>query len=219
MDSTPSELAPSRRLSFCHQNFGIILIETIRLYDINATWPYDGKSLPACVGVVSPPTPFLAALGGGGRGRGGGAPPGRRLGALGAVFVVRLELHLQEVLVLLADDLADERRQGLQVAQQRLQLGLQQRDPLLHVLAALVQVRHHVVHDVLSLQRTDGGGGCGRKGDRDVLSGGARAHTYTCAHTRAVKVGVVEGREGGKHMHKLMLLSGWRPPHSVWENT
>lgn len=90
------------------------------------------------VGIVSLPTSFLAAVGGGGRGRGGGPPPGCRLGALWAVFVVRLELHLQKVPVLLADDLAYECRQGLQVAQQRLQLGLQQRDPLLHVLAALV---------------------------------------------------------------------------------
>lgn len=68
------------------------------------------------------------------------------------MFVIRLELHLQEVPVLLADDLTDESRQSLQVTQQSLQLGLQQGDPLLHVLPSLVQVRHHVVHDVLSLE-------------------------------------------------------------------
>lgn len=142
---------------------------------------------------MSLPTSFLAALGGSGRSRGGGPPPGRRLGALWAVFVVRLELHLQEVPVLLADDLADECRQGLQVAQQRLQLGLQQRDPFLHVLATLVQVRHHVVHDVLSLQRF----GVAGEGDRDILSGGAGAHAYmhTHAHThKSRKTRVVEGR-------------------------
>lgn len=76
--------------------------------------------------------------------------------ALGAVFVIRLELHLQEVPVLLADDLADEPRQGLQVAQEALQLGLQHGDPLLHVLLPLVQVRYHVVHDVLSLEEQRG---------------------------------------------------------------
>lgn len=58
--------------------------------------------------------------------------------------------------MLLADDLADEARQGLQVAQQGLQLRLQSSDPLLHVLLPLVQVRHHVVHDVLSLEQQRG---------------------------------------------------------------
>lgn len=83
---------------------------------------------------------FLAALRGRRRSGRGGSPSGRRLGAIGTVFVVRLELHLQEVPVLLADELADEAGQCLQVAQESLQLGLQQRDPLLHVLPALVQV-------------------------------------------------------------------------------
>lgn len=72
------------------------------------------------------------------------------------MFVVRLELHLQEVPVLLADDLADQSRQGLQVAQEAFQLGLQHSDPLLHVFLPLVQVRHHVIHDVLSLEEQRG---------------------------------------------------------------
>lgn len=103
------------------------------------------------------PSPWtLAALWGGGRRRGGRPPSWHWLRALWVVFVVRLELHLHEVPVLLADDLADESREGLQVSQQSLQLRLQQGNPLLHVLASLVQVRHHVVHDVLSLQQDRG---------------------------------------------------------------
>lgn len=94
----------------------------------------------------------LAALGGSGRRGGRRSAPGDGLRALVAVFVVRLELHLQEVPVLLADHLTDEAWKRLQVAEQRLQFGLQQRDPLFHVLAPLVQVRDQVVHDVLSLR-------------------------------------------------------------------
>lgn len=82
--------------------------------------------------------------------------------------------------MLLADELADEARESLQVAQQRLQLGLQQGDALLHVLAALVQVRDQLVHDVLGLQapgpdkaaRGRVGGAeeeIGRKGERREL--------------------------------------------------
>lgn len=58
--------------------------------------------------------------------------------------------------MLLADDLADESRQGLQVTQEALQLGLQHSNPLLHVLLPLVQVRYHVIHDVLSLEEQRG---------------------------------------------------------------
>lgn len=72
------------------------------------------------------------------------------------MFVVRLELHLQEVPVLLADDLTDESWQRLQVTQKSLQLCLQQGDPLLHVFSSFVQVRYHVVHDVLSLEQGRG---------------------------------------------------------------
>lgn len=88
------------------------------------------------------------------------------------MFVVRLELHLQEVPVLLADDLTDECRQSLQVTQQSLQLGLQQGDPLLHVLPSLVQVRHHVVHDILSLET-----GQEKRSQRCCFRAGVRHHT------------------------------------------
>lgn len=122
----------------------IILIETIRLYNkCNLAIWWQKSSAEA----------FLAALGGGGRGCGGWPPPGHGLRALGTVFVVRLELHLQEVPVLLADDLTDEPRQGLQVTQQGLQLCLQHGNPLLHVLLPLIQVWYHVIHDVLSLEQ------------------------------------------------------------------
>lgn len=98
----------------------------------------------------------LAALRGCGWCCGGRPPPGHRLWALRAVFVVRLELNLQKVPVLLTDDLANESRQSLQVTKESLQLSLQQPNPLVHVLSSFIQVRNHVIHDVLSLQQGRG---------------------------------------------------------------
>lgn len=162
---------------------------------------FSDISLSVCSFIVCslhcPPSPSerlcLAALRGG-RGRcWGRASPGDWLRALGAVFVVRLQLHLQKVPVLLADQLADEARQRLQVAQQCLQLGLQQGDALLHVLAALVQVRDQLVHDVLGLnapgphtRRVQVGGveeEIGRKGERRELGSeeeGENGHIGPC---------------------------------------
>lgn len=58
---------------------------------------------------------------------------------------------VQEVLLLLGYGLGDEAGQRLQAACHRVQLVLQRADALVQLLAALLQLRHQVVHHILGL--------------------------------------------------------------------
>lgn len=58
---------------------------------------------------------------------------------------------VQEVLLLLGYGLGDEAGQRLQAARHRVQLVLQRADALVQLLAALLQLRHQVVHHILGL--------------------------------------------------------------------
>lgn len=58
---------------------------------------------------------------------------------------------VQEVLLLLGYGLGDEAGQRLQAARHGVQLVLQRADALVQLLAALLQLRHQVVHHILGL--------------------------------------------------------------------